>query len=111
VHRRDFLLLRQPSSPRVIDINCERLHMSYLDLHAAAEPAPATDGLSFEEPPATRPHREVDDWMRDLESQLQDADVIRVVGAEWLRPDALRQLVEAMLQRLVQRGARIERAG
>lgn len=94
-------------SPRTVEMSCERLHMSYLDLQAASDPPPSPDGPSFAEPPATLPHRHVDDWLRDLESQLADVDVIRVVGEEWLRPDDLRAHVAALLDRLAKRGVRI----
>ena len=105
--RRDFLLLRHPMSPRTVEMSCERLHMSYLDLQAASDPVPSIDGPSFAEPPATLPQRNIDDWLRDLESQLADVDVIRVVDKEWLRPDDLRAHVEALLDRLAKRGVRI----
>lgn len=82
--------------------------MSYLDLQARPA-APETDGPSFAEPPAMLPGRDENDWFDSLEAGLHDADVVRVAGSEWLRPDALRQRVEAILRRLEHRGVRIER--
>jgi len=97
-------------SPRTVEMSCERLHMLYLDSRSESVTAPAPlDGPSFAEPSATSlPQRSVEDWLRDLDSQLTDVDVIRVSGAEWLRPEALRSQVEALLQRLSTRGVRIE---
>jgi hypothetical protein len=109
VHRRDFLLLRRPSSPRIVELSCERLHMAYVDVQmAATEPDERPGDFSFAEPAAIRPQRDVDEWLRDLEAELGDADVVKVAGDEWLRPDALRAAIEAMLERLVQRGVRVE---
>jgi hypothetical protein len=90
-------------------MSCERLHMAYLDAQSAPAAPPDSDGPSFAEPPAVHPPRDVDDWLRDLESQLSDVDVITVSGEEWLRPQALREPIEALLDRLSARGIRIDR--
>lgn len=85
--------------------------MAYLDLHiAATTQTEPLDDCSFAEPAAIRPQRDVDEWLRDLEAQLADADVVHVFGHEWLRPDALRDAIEAMLERVRQRGLRVERS-
>jgi hypothetical protein len=110
VHRRDFLLLRQPAAPRVIEISCERLHMSYLELQAATnQDTRADEELSFEEPPSVLPRREIDEWLGDLEAQLSGAEIIKVVGEEWLQPEALRVRVDALLASLSRRGVLIQR--
>jgi hypothetical protein len=110
VDRRDFLLLRHPMSPRTVEMSCERLHMSYLDLQAGSAPeATPIDGPSFAEPAAILPHRDIDDWLSDIEAQLKDVDVVRVVGEEWLRPTELQAHIDAVLDRLARRGVRIER--
>ena len=111
VHRRDFLLLRHPSAPRMVQISCERLHMAYLDLQSASASAPGSDGFSFAEPPAVVPARTLDEWFGDLERDLAGVEVIQLLGAEWLHPDALRRQVDELLRRLSQRGVRVEDAG
>ena len=83
--------------------------MSYLDLQAGSAVSTAVNGPCFAEPPAVLPKRDIDEWLRDIEAQLKDVDVIRVVGIEWLRPDDLRARIDALLDRLGRRGVRIER--
>src|SRR6476659_6509432 len=97
-------------SPRIVEMSCERLHMSYLDLQAGAAPASTpVDGPSFAEPPANLPQRDIAEWLGDIEAQLNDVDVVRVVGLEWLRPIELLAHIDALLDRLARRGVRIER--
>ncbi len=84
--------------------------MAYLDLQTAATEQPEPDtGFSFAERAAIRPARDLDEWLRDLEAQLADADVVNVAGEEWLRPDGLRAHIDVMLERLTRLGVRIER--
>jgi hypothetical protein len=110
VHRREFLLLRHPSAPRIVELSCERLHMAYLDLQTATNPsAPREDELSFAEPAAIRRERDVGEWLRDLQAQLGEAEIVTVVGEEWLRPASLRAHVDAILATLAGRGVRVER--
>jgi len=84
--------------------------MSYLDLQAgSATESRQIEGPSFAEPPAILPKRDIDEWLSDIEVQLNDVDVVRVVGEEWLRPTELQAHIDALLDRLARRGVRIER--
>lgn len=82
--------------------------MAYLDIASARPAVPPADELSFAEPPAVMPARSVEDWFGDLERDLEDAEVLELVGKEWLKPDALRRHVDALVETLSRRGVRIE---
>jgi hypothetical protein len=107
-HRRDLLLLRATPRERVFELPCERLYMQYLDARPprAAAAAPADDSLG--EPEGRFDIRSPRDLFDHLASELGAADVVRVVGREWLVEAELKQEVERLITAFVERGGRVE---
>jgi hypothetical protein len=109
MNRRDLLLLRATQGERVFELLCERLYMQYLDVRppratsAAAQP----DGW-LGEPEARFDVRTTRDLFDHLARELGAADVVRVVGREWLVDAELKQEVERLISAFVERGGRVE---
>lgn len=105
MNRRDLLLLRATPSARVFELPCERLYMRYLDVRrpqAGPEAPPLDDWLG--EPEASHDVPSARDLFDDLARELRAADVVRVVGREWLADDELRREVERLIARFVEGG-------
>jgi hypothetical protein len=110
INRRDLLLLRATPRARVFELSCERLYMHYLDVarpHVGPQIVPADDGLG--EPDAQYDMANAQDLFDGLARELDAADVVRVVGREWLADDELKQEVERLIAAFVARGGRMER--
>ena len=93
----------------MFELPCERLYMQYLDVRppratsAAAQP----DGW-LGEPEARFDVRTTRDLFDHLARELGAADVVRVVGREWLVEAELKQEVERLISAFVERGGRVE---
>lgn len=111
MNRRDFLLLRAKPGTRTIEVSCERLYMRYQDLQLAsgsdAEAGALQYDPSFGEPPAVFERRTPEEFFADLERQLRSADVVTLVGEEWLQPEELRANVHALVAHLQRDGVRV----
>ena len=92
----------------MFELPCERLYMQYLDIRRlqARSPASPDDGLG--EPDAQFEARSARDLFDDLARELGGADVVRVVGREWLADDELKREVERLISAFVERGGRVE---
>ena len=123
MNRRDFLLLR--TEPRVAELSCERLYMRCLDTQltggqrdqsadsGAPSAAPALGCGSGEtsqwggEPPARFAQRTSQQLFEELDRELREVDVLRVVDTQWLVDD-LRQDFDNLMVLFRERGGRIE---
>ena len=112
--RRDLLLLRTEPAGRVAELSCERLYMQYQQTSLTmvrpgrADVLPTTE-LSEEEPSAVFDERTTRQLLGDVERELEEADVLRLVDTEWLAVDAFGRDVERVLASFRRRGGRVER--
>ena len=110
MNRRDLLLLRATPHARVFELPCERLYMQYLDARRprltsmAAQP-----DYWLGEPEAQFDVGTPRDLFEELARELRAADVVRIVGREWLADEGLKQEVERLITAFVERGGRVER--
>ncbi len=116
MNRRDLLLLRTDRDTRVAELSCERLYMHYqhtrLTMDRPAQPrAPDTGELWDDEPPAVFDERTTRQLFRQVDRELRNADVVRVVDTGWLAVDAFRRDVEDLLAAFRRRGGRVEYQG
>ena len=110
MNRRDLLLLRATASARVFELPCERLYMRYLDVRrpqAGPQASPLDDWPG--EPEARHDVPSARDLFDDLARELRAADVVRVVGREWLADEELKREVERLIAAFVERGGRVQR--
>jgi hypothetical protein len=110
MNRRDFLKLRARGDERVLELSCERLYMRYVDALASTDLGGATEagaGWSGEPPTAIAVPTTVE-LFADLERRLTDADVLRVLGREWLAGGDFRREVEARIEAFRRQGGRVE---
>jgi hypothetical protein len=108
--RRDLLLLRATPRARVFELPCERLYMRFVDLR---RPPPTSTSAPPDywlgEPDAQFDVRTPHDLFEALARELSAADVVRVVGQEWLADTELKQEVERLMAAFAERGGRVQR--
>ncbi len=63
---------------------------------------------SYGEPATTIDLPTKDELLTELERQLADVDVLRVIGRDWLSGGDFKRQVEARLETFISRGGRIE---
>ena len=115
MNRRDFLLLRtepQGTMPRVVELSCERLYMRCLDTQVTGGPRDeavdsAETSLWGGEPPARFAERTPQQLFEQLDRELREVEVLRVVDTQWLDGD-LRRDFEHLLAVFRARGGRVE---
>ena len=115
MNRRDFLLLRRDPrrlepEPRELELSCRQLYMQCLDTQMtgvhpedpaeSAEPSPW-----FGEPPARFVERSRQQIFEDLERELREVEIVRVVDSQWLVGD-LRRDFDNLMDRFRARGGR-----
>ena len=106
MNRRDFLFLKRETTRRIAELSCERLYMRVVDTQlVSARPG---DALCDGEPPAVFETRTTDQVFADLERDLRDVDLVRVVGAEWLVSPELKGRLDAVLSAFCAAGGHIE---
>ena len=117
MNRRDLLLLRVDRDRRAAELSCERLYMHYQHARlmmdgSAQPPAPGAPSPWSEpddaEPPAVFDERTTQQLFSDVDRELRNADVVRVVETGWLAVDAFRRDVEDLLAAFRRRGGRVE---
>ena len=106
MNRRSFLLLRvEPqgpeTTPRTVELSCERLYMQCLDTQVTGapgeEPADSAEVSRWGgEPPAVFARRTRQQLFEDLDRELHDVDVLRVVDSQWLVGDLRRDFDRLM---------------
>ena len=113
MNRRDLLLLRTDPDRGVAELSCERLYMHYqharLTMDRPAQPpAPDPRELWNDEPSAVFDARTTEQLFSDVDRELGNAEVVRVVDTGWLAVDAFRRDVEDLLAAFRRRGGRVE---
>ncbi len=117
MNRRDLLLLRTSRDTCVAELSCERLYMQYQQTRfttdrPGAGRTPDTPSLWLDadddEPPAVFAERTTQQLFGAIDRELHKAEVLRVVGTEWLAFDAFRRDVEDLIAAFRRRGGRVE---
>ena len=112
MNRRDFLLLRKEPRRREFELSCERLYMRCLDTQVTA-PQPDNPPDSTEEspwggePPARFAEHSREQLFEDLDRELREVEILRIVNSHWLVGD-LRHDFERLMDGFRARGGRIQ---
>jgi hypothetical protein len=113
MNRRDFLFLRPSPRGRTLELSCRALYMRTLDAQAPTTQAQA-DVFGHEpwmgEPPADFHKSDADDWLRQVEAQLRDVEILKLLDQEWLTPTGINEQLEPLLTAFRARGGRVESA-
>ena len=112
MNRREFLLLRREPRGRVVELSCERLYMRCLDTQVTGgqrnESADSAETSPWGgEPPARFPERTPQHVFEELDRELREVEVLRVVDSQWLVGD-LRRDFENLIALFRARGGRVE---
>jgi hypothetical protein len=106
--RRDFLLLRPGRQARVLDLPCRRLYMRYVEARTSAGRDAGDWPLEAgAEPPSDVATPTVDELFATLDRELQEADAVRLVEAEWLAEPDLRLQLDRVLDAFRERGGEV----
>jgi hypothetical protein len=108
--RRAFLSLGRRGRERVLELSCERLHVRWVDALGRSARTGSGDGRAPEggEPPTRVAAETTDDLLAELDERLRAADVLRVVGDEWLQGDDLHRSMRERIASFEGRGGRVE---
>jgi hypothetical protein len=108
--RREFLRLRSTDRGRVLELSCRAFYMRCAD--SEIEPGEAVDYDSWVgEPPLVVARRSADEIIAAFETELADAQVLRLIEPEWLDSMPGAERLNAVLDAFRQRGGRIEEGG
>src|SRR5262249_49870565 len=111
MNRRDFLFLRPTPRGRTLELSCRALYMRTLDAQA---PTSQPEGTVYEhepwmgEPPADFARSATDDWLRQIETQLREVEILKLIDQEWLMPTGINEQLEPVLTAFRARGGRVE---
>jgi hypothetical protein len=114
VNRREFLKLRVRGRERVLELSCESLYMRYVDAQAGAGLARvAHEGMRHGvgwngEPPLDVDAPTIEDLFSELDARLSTAQVLKVIGREWLSRGDFAREVESRIETFRRRGGRVE---
>ena len=108
MNRRDLLLLRTHSGKKVFDLACERLYMRYLDTRRPSTPVTTLEDYWLGEPEPQITPASPRELFDGLQRDLAGADVLRVVGQQWLADADLRREVDALAAAFRAGGGRVE---
>jgi hypothetical protein len=114
VSRRDFLTLRTSGTNRVLELACEPLFMRYVDACSSVGARGGEDASAavrfavFGEPQTDIDLPTAQALFAKLEEKLRDADVLRVMGREWLSDADFGRRVSACIDAFASRGGRVE---
>jgi hypothetical protein len=112
--RRDFLLMKTKGRQRVLELSCERLYMRWADARSGAGgvgtgEGPMDETQSWEgEPPTEIVTTTTGGLLGELDRELARADVLRVLGRDWLSDADFRSDVESRVQAFRAHGGRVE---
>jgi hypothetical protein len=111
VNRRDFLFLRHSQGKRVLELSCERLFMRAVDAQTAS--SGSGDALPVPEvwegePPRVVEYPTVDELFQFVDTQLRDADVLRLVDTHWLASEDLKRRLGDVVATFRGRGGVVE---
>lgn len=115
VSRRDFLTMSTRGTERVLELSCEPLFMRYVDAQSSVgirggggDSAEPKSVPTFGEPPTDIDLPTARALFAELEKKLGEADVLRIVGHEWLTGAEFGQRVAPYVDAFAARGGRIE---
>jgi hypothetical protein len=60
--------------------------------------------------PPTDFHKSADDWLEEIENQLQAVEVLKLLDEEWLEPTGISERLEPLIKAFCARGGRVERS-
>jgi len=83
ISRRDFLRFRRTERGKVLELSCQALFMRASDATIESEPAEEWTS-AMGEPPAVFHRRSTNELIDSFETDLREAQVLRLVGPEWL---------------------------
>src|SRR5262245_60183906 len=108
MNRRDFLFLRRTPRGRTLELSCRALYMRTVD--AAAATQSKTSVFDHEpwmgEPPTD--FETVDDWLQQIENQLREVEVLKLLDDEWLAPTGLSKHLDEVIRAFRERGGQVE---
>lgn len=111
MNRRDFLFFRTTSTGRTLELSCRSLYMRHLDSERLAR-AGRSPELDYEpwmgEPPTVFARRTDASLLRQVENDLKNVDVLRMLEGEWLASTGLGDQIEPLLAAFRARGGRVE---
>jgi hypothetical protein len=111
MNRRDFLFLRRTPRGRVLELSCRALYLRTLDANAPTTQS-KDDVFNHEpwmgEPPTDFDKSADDDWLVQLEAQLRNVAVLRLLDEEWLASTQIKQQLEPLLSAFRARGGLVE---
>ena len=108
MNRRDLLLLKPTSAPRVFELACASLYMRYLGIQRPSAPATVRDDYWLGERDAQFASTSARELFAGLQRDCAGADVLRVVEPHWLADADLRREVDALVARFRASGRRVE---
>jgi hypothetical protein len=112
MNRRDFLFLRSTPRGRVLELSCKVLYMRALNAGAGVK-SPADRVFEHEpwmgEPPTDFETTGVE-WLHQIEDELCNVDVLRLLDEEWLASTGISEQLEPLLTAFRNRGGRVEAA-
>ena len=111
MNRRDFLFLRRTPSGRTLELSCQDLYIRTLNASAPTTPSKQEvyeHQAWMGEPPTDFEKSAGDDWLRRVEVQLQDVEILKLLDQEWLLPTGINEQLEPVLTAFRARGGRIE---
>jgi hypothetical protein len=111
MNRRDFLFLRRTPRGRVLELSCQALYMRALNSEAVGgqgESSVYDHEPWMGEPPTDFEKSASDDWLRQIEMQLKDVDVLTLLDDEWLKATPINDQIEPVIAAFRARGGRVE---
>lgn len=110
MNRRDLLFLRSTRKERVFELPCEQLYMQFVDTRrpSPSTVTPSQDDYQLGEPEASFDVGSADDLFVNLRAALAGADVLRVVGPQWLSDPDLKAHVDGLIAEVKAAGGRVE---
>lgn len=109
VSRRDFLRLRSSGQEKILELSCRMLFMRCSDA-AIATPSAEEYEQAVGEPPAVLTRRTPEAMFAEIEQDLRDAQVLRLVEPEWLGSMEGAAQFQAIVDAFRVRGGRVELA-
>jgi len=111
MNRRDFLFLRRTPRGRTLELSCRALYMRTLDVEA---PTKQSESTVFDhepwmgEPPADFEKPSGANWLQQIEIELRDVDVLKLLDEEWLEPTGISVQLQPLIAAFRARGGRVE---
>jgi hypothetical protein len=106
--RRDFLRFTRTERGKVLEVSCRAMFMRCADASIVSEPVEDWEPW-MGEPPAVLNRRSAADILQAFEQDLTDAQVLRLLEAEWLDSIDGSARVQSAIAAFASRGGVIER--